>query len=162
MIEIRAAERSDIPALYALYNTIGKKDDGYFEHLFDETTPVYIAFLEDMAAGFCIYNLVPRYHLYRRMNIPEIQDLNVRPEARRRGVATALIKWCEGVARAQGKDMIGISVGLTHAYGPAQILYASLGFIPDGNGVTYDRAPVEHGARYPVDDDLALMLLKAL
>jgi hypothetical protein len=51
-------------------------------------------------------------------------------------------------------------VGLSADYGAAQRLYHKLGYEPDGNGVTYDRAPVTPGQKYPLDDDLALMLVK--
>lgn len=163
MSGIRAAGADDVPLLYGLYAHIGKKDDGYFEHVLMQGTEIFLC-MDDAgrAAGFCLLNNAPRYALYRRLNIPEIQDINILPEYRRRGYATALIKWCEGLARARGCDMIGISVGLTHDYGPAQILYARLGYLPDGNGVTYDREPVDARRTYPLDDDLALMMVKAL
>lgn len=161
MTEIREATPVDIPALYALYEKIGKKDAGYFEHALEQAK-LLLAYEERKLCGFCLFNERPRYNLYRRLNIPEIQDLNVLPAYRRKGMATALIKWCEGLARARGCEMIGISVGLTKDYGPAHILYAKLGFIPDGNGVTYDRVTAEAYKSYPLDDELALMLVKNL
>lgn len=112
--------------------------------------------------GFCILNYQPRYAFYKRLNIPEIQDLNIVPNARRQGHAQSLIKHCEALVREKGHEMIGVSVGLSANYGPAQRLYAKLGYHPDGNGVTYDREPVAHAAQHPVDDDLCLMLVKVL
>ncbi len=162
MTGIRVAAREDIPALYALYTYIGKKDAGYFEHLFDMNAEIILHHDGDVMTGFCILNWQPRYSLYRRLNIPEIQDINVLPEHRRNGYARAMIKWCEGTARARGCDAIGISVGLTRDYGPAQILYTKLGYIPDGFGVTYDREAVTPFKAYPLDDDLALMMIKEL
>jgi len=162
MIDIRTATRSDIPVLYALYDSIGKKDDGYFERCLEEHCDILIAALNQTPCGFCLLNWAPRYTLYRTLEIPEIQDLNVMPAYRRQGVATALIKWCEGLANAKNKTMIGIGVGLTRPYGPAQILYAQLGFKPDGYGVTYDREAVEPFRLYRMDDDLSLMLIKDL
>lgn len=162
MTEIREATRADIPLLYDLYNTIGKKDAGYFEQTFERAITVYLASDADEAIGFCLLNWEPRYALYRRLGIPETQDLNIVPSHRRKGHATALIKWCEQVAHSRGKPTIGISVGLTRDYGPAQILYAQLGYMPDGYGITYDREPVVHGRRYAADDNLALMMVKPL
>ena len=159
---IRAAMHGDIPALYALYSHIGKKDDGYFEHVLGQGTAIYLCYDGAAMAGFCLLNGTPRYSLYRRLNIPEIQDINVLPDYRRRGHASALIAHCENVARAKGCDSVGISVGLTKDYGAAQILYSKLGYLPDGNGVTYDRAPVQARRMYPLDDDLALMMMKDL
>lgn len=162
MIAIREAAAGDIPSLYALYHAIGKKDEGYFENALAHGTTILIACEEGTACGFCLLNWKPRYSLYRRLGLPEIQDLNVIPAHRRKGIATMLIKWCEGLGRAKGCDHIGISVGLTKDYGPAQILYARLGYLPDGNGITYDREPVLFAKPYPVDDDLALMMIKPL
>ena len=162
MISIREAGKADIPALYDLYDSLNKKDDGYFESAMDADAHIYLAAYDSEDCGFCLLNFSPRYSLYRRLSIPEVQDLNVTTDFRRKGVATALIKYCEGIARAKGCDALGISVGLTKDYGAAQILYTNMGYMPDGNGVTYDREAVEKGQAYRVDDDLALMLVKTL
>ena len=115
--------------------------------------------IEFLDVGYCMLNWQPRYSLYKKLGIPEIQDLNVVPDARRQGVATALIAVCEKAVEA---EQIGVSVALSSAYGPAQRLYAALGYLPDGYGVTFDREPVLHGELRPVDDDLCLMLVKKL
>ena len=47
-------------------------------------------------------------------------------------------------------------------FGAAQRLYCKLGYIPDGNGVTYDREAVRAGDMRAVDDLLCLMMVKAL
>jgi len=57
---------------------------------------------------------------------------------------------------------IGISVGLTIDFGPAQRLYCKLGYMPDGNGVTLDREFVDDGQPVTVNDDLCLMMVKEL
>lgn len=110
--------------------------------------------------GGTYLNWSPKYHVYKRLQIPELQDLRVLPGHRRHGVGTALITACEELAKGQGSKGIGISVGLHAEYGNAQRLYVSLGYTPDGNGVTYDREVVEPNAKMPIDDDLALMMLK--
>lgn len=161
MITLRKATADDVPALYDLYRHIGKKDDGYFEHALEQCD-IMLAFSEEKLCAFCLLNWEPRYSLYRKLNIPEIQDLNVLPHHRRMGIATTLITECEAIARAELCELVGISVGLTKDYGPAQILYTKLGYVPDGNGVTYDREGVHAGKSYPVDDNLALMMTKTL
>jgi GNAT superfamily N-acetyltransferase len=113
---------------------------------------------QDIGGGYL--NRSPKYQLYRRLNLPEVQDLRVSPAYRRQGVATALIGAAEDIAKAEGRDGLGIAVGLHAGFGAAQRLYVRLGFVPDGLGVTYDRAAVQAGESRPVDDDLALMLLK--
>lgn len=112
--------------------------------------------------GYAVLNRKPQYGLYDRLDIPEIQDIFVGAAFRRQGIATALIGHCENLALAAEKPMIGISVPVSPQFGPAQRLYASLGYRPDGNGVTYDRQPVIHNAAYRVDDSLCLMLMKDL
>ena len=161
-IDIRQASESDIPALYDLYAQIGQKDEGYFEALFEKDCVILMAFKNKIAVAFGILNFEPKYALYKKLEIPEIQDLNVMPDAREQGVATALVAAFENLACDQGLESIGISVGLTKDYGPAQRLYCKLGYIPDGGGVTYDREGVTVGQVYPADDDLCLMMVKDL
>jgi len=48
------------------------------------------------------------------------------------------------------------------SYGAAQQLYVRRGYIPDGNGLTYDRQTIQRGAFHPIDDDVSLMLIKSL
>jgi hypothetical protein len=57
---------------------------------------------------------------------------------------------------------MGIGVGLHRAFGAAQRLYIRLGYIPDGNGITYDRLQIAPGEFRPVDDDLCLIMVKEL
>lgn len=168
-IDIRQATEGDIPALYALYDALGKADVGYFEACFDKDCLILVASLpaaaeeeeeEPILIGFGILNFEPKYRLYQALDIPEIQDLNVLAEYRERGIGGALLDAFENIARDQGVEKMGISVGLTKEYGAAQRLYIKRGYIPDGYGATYDREAVTSGASYPLDDDLALMLVK--
>lgn len=161
-IEIKQASEDDISALYNLYDLLGKKDAGYFESCFKKDCVILIASQQGRDVGFGVLNFEPKYGLYKKLAIPEIQDLNVIPEARQQGIATKIIEAFEDVAQDQGAEQIGISVGLTKSYGPAQRLYMKLGYMPDGYGITYDREGVTRGASYPMDDDLALMLVKKL
>lgn len=162
MISIREGTADDLHIFYGIYKECGKSDDGYFENCLNENCTILIGSFDGDDVAVCLLNWSPRYSLYKKMGMPEIQDLNVVPDARRVGVATAMIKWCEGLARSKGHDMIGIGVGLTKDYGPAQILYVRMGYIPDGYGVTYDREAVVTHASYRMDDDLSLMMVKPL
>lgn len=162
MADIRQATEEDIPALYQIYDTIGKKDAGYFENCFDKDCMILIAAQDQKDVGFGILNFDPKYSLYQKLNIPEIQDLNVIPERRQQGIATQLMEAFEAIALDQGVDQIGISVGLTKDYGPAQRLYFKLGYMPDGNGISYDREGITYGQTYVADDDLCLMMVKDL
>lgn len=161
-LDIKQADEGDIDALYALYDILGKKDVGFFEACFEKDCLILIASVGKKDVGFGILNFEPKYRLYQKLNIPEIQDLNVILEAREQGIATALLNAFEDLARDQGKKEIGISVGLTNDYGAAQRLYIKQGYVPDGYGVTNDRQVVEKGLTCSLNDDLALMLVKLL
>ena len=120
-----------------------------------------LCYQEDLA-GYCLLNWEPKYGFYKKLGIPEIQDLNILPAFRKKGLGTTLIKHCEQLAVDKGLTQMGISFGLDSSYGAAQRLYVKLGYIPDGNGITYDRAFVNAGDFRPVDDDLCLMMVKDL
>jgi hypothetical protein len=47
-------------------------------------------------------------------------------------------------------------------YGAAQRLYAGLGYVPDGQGVSYHNLAVTPGATVKVDDSLVLWMIKEL
>lgn len=164
---IRRATTADIESLNALAAANGSaKAPDYFETCLAEQDAgrraLYIIATGDADAGYGMLNWHPQYSLYKRLGIPEIQDLNVIPAHRRMGLARALIAHCETTARAQSCTQMGISVGLYSDYGAAQRLYVTLGYVPDGFGVTYDRETVRPGEFRPVDDNLCLMMVKDL
>lgn len=161
MIDIRRAGADDAGLLSDLYTHFADRSPVYFQRCLNEGYPIFIASIDGADAGFAIVNTASRYNAFMRLNIPEIQDVNVLPDYRQRGIASALITACEDEARAMGYTDIGIAVGLNHAYGPAQRLYTKLGYLPDGAGVMYNHAAPEAQERYPLDDDLCLMLVKA-
>jgi [ribosomal protein S18]-alanine N-acetyltransferase len=61
---------------------------------------------------------------------PELQDVSVRPEHRRRGIASALTAAAEGEARSRGFDRLRLTVGIDNA--AARALYDSLGYVDAG------------------------------
>ncbi len=166
-VVIRKAEKTDIALLQGMAEAMKQvKEPDYFALQFDYAEQdgrlVFIAEAEGRDVAYCIFNWKPKYGYFRIHDIPEIQDLNVLPEYRRRGVATQMIAHCEALARKKKCPLIGIGVAVHSVSGPAQKLYASLGYIPDGFGVTYDRATVASGEFRPVDDQLCLMMVKEL
>jgi ribosomal protein S18 acetylase RimI-like enzyme len=160
-IDIRIAEEKDIPALQGFYKSIGHTEEGYFSRCLQEqasgSRKIFIAQKDNMIVGYVQLNFAPRYALYKKLDIPEIQDLNVAPAHRRQGIGRALVEYCEKQCES---EQVGISVGLTKDYGAAQRLYMAMGYVADGMGVTYDREPVSKGQMYSVDDDLCLMMVK--
>lgn len=166
-ISIRRAENQDISALYTIMERLGyAKDAGYFEHcleLQDQGKRIlFIISYDGHDAGYGILNWTPKYALFKKLGIPEIQDLNVIRDFRKKGLASELIKYCEKLAKDKGHDQMGIAFGLHNSCGAAQRLYIKMGYIPDGEGATYDRKQIAYGDFKPLDDDLCLMLVKEL
>lgn len=158
MIQIKQASTKDIPDLKMIVDEVGAhKIDNYFDIALSQRDIFFCP-----GKAYVMLNWNPIYCLYRRLKIPEIQDLNVIPNQRRKGIATALINYCEELAIKNNKAMMGISVGLYSDYGKAQRLYTKLGYMPDGNGVTYDREIVHPMSMQCLDDNLCLMLIKTL
>lgn len=166
-IAIRRAKDQDIKTLYALTERLGKVSEAdYFEQCLElqdhGKREFFIVEFESEPCGYAILNWYPKYALFKKLELPEIQDLNIVPNMRNKGLATHMITHCENVARARGFKEMGIAFGLHSSYGPAQRLYVKLGYIPDGQGATYDRKQIAFGDFKPVDDDLCLMLTKVL
>lgn len=90
---------------------------------------------------------------------PEIRDLAVLPEFRRRGLARRLVKRAEDVGLSIA-PLIRLAVGLHPGFGAAQRLYVSLGYMPDGRGACRDGTPVPEGSSVVLDDDLVLVFEK--
>jgi GNAT superfamily N-acetyltransferase len=73
----------------------------------------------------------PLGHVYLALtNPPEVHDVSVRPEHRRRGVASALIAAAERETRARGGDRLRIAVSIDNE--AAQALYRALGYVDAG------------------------------
>lgn len=166
-IAIREAGGNDLKLLWDLSAALKQsKDPDYFElqleHQQEGNRVILIASAEGKDVGYCILNWQPKYGYFRSHNIPEIQDLNVLRDYRKRGIATQMIEYCEQRARDKGHEAMGISYGLDASFGPAQRLYVKMGYVPDGNGVTYDRKIVTAGEFKPVDEQLCLMMTKKL
>lgn len=137
-----------------------KKDaifDGYLDCVYQTMEHCDVYYVENM--GFAVLNHQPRYAVYKRMGVPEIQDVFVMPNFRGQGVATALIIHCE---QQVAGETVGISVPVSPNYGVAQRLYYKMGYMPDGNGVTYDREMVKHGDKVNLDENCCLMMVKSL
>jgi GNAT superfamily N-acetyltransferase len=91
------------------------------------------------------------------LGLPEIQDVFVLPELRRRGIASQLTHAAEDEARRRGWDRISLSVSRSDNPSAAQ-LYAKLGYVDAGV------APVRvlgqiilRGRPFDVDDTLVYL-----
>ena len=123
---------------------------------------VVVAVIEEQVVGYCLLNWGPKYAYFKKFELPEIQDLNVEGKFRRQGIGAAIIDFCEKYALKKGHAEMGIGVGLDSSFGAAQRLYARLGYIPDGQGISYDRKQVAVGEFRPIDENLCLMMTRKL
>lgn len=164
MMSIIISICTDWPRLESLVQTLDfSKDINYFKKCFDvadESRVVLIASLDGCDIGLCVVNFTPAYPPFKRLGIPEIQDLNVHSDARGQGVGAALVRAAEDVARVRGATDMGIGVGLTAAYGPAQRLYGKLGYIPDGAGISEDGMPIRPGDMRAMGDEVRMYMVK--
>jgi GNAT superfamily N-acetyltransferase len=163
---IRPLTPSDPAVIEAAFAGIGwtKPAEKYEHYLAEQEADrrrVFVAEAGGDFAGYVTLNWHPAYPPFRKGGLPEIQDLNVLPRFRRRGLGTALLRAAENAARERS-DRVGIGVGLVPDYGAAQRLYVRLGYLPDGRGIAYAGRTVEYQDRIVADDDLVLYFTKRL
>ena len=87
---------------------------------------VFVATVDGLFAGYVTVKWEPEYPPFAEAGIPEIQDLNVLPQHRRRGIGTALMTHARRWAWDQGLQEI-LAETTTKNY-PALCFYQKLGF----------------------------------
>ena len=136
--------------------------DKYYQEHINGTRTVWVGFINNAIAGYITLTYKSSYLSFCHQNIPEIMDLNVVPHHRNQGLATQLLDHVEQYALQKGYQEIGLGVGLYKDYGAAQRLYSKRGYVPDGQGITYNYVYVIPDAHVRVDDDLVLWLSKKI
>ena len=164
--DLRPLSPSDPEPLAAAFAAIGwtKPPEQFRRYLAEQhagTRQVFVADRQGDPAGYVTLNRRPAYPPFREAGWPAIEDLNVLPAFRRRGLGERLVAQAEAAARAWS-DWVGIGVGLSADYGAAQRLYVRLGYVPDGRGIAYADRTVPWGESVRVDDELVLYLVKRL
>lgn len=165
-IKIRALNESDPETISAAFAGIGwgKPVAQYQRYLAEQAAGNCICLVATVAgqfAGYVTVNWAPTYSGFAELKVPEIQDLNVLPEFRRKGLGTRLLDRAEQEIALRSR-VAGIGVGLHPGYNDAQRLYVKRGYVPDGRGVTYRNRYVEESMQVVLDDDLVLHLTKRL
>ena len=158
---IRRLELLDAEIISNAFAQIGwNKPANQYLHYFDqqqnEKIIVLVAELNSTFTGYVVIRWAPDYSSF-----PEIQDLNVLPHYRRRGIATCLMDEAELLIMKRS-DRVGIGVGLHPGYNAAQRMYVLRGYVPDGRGVTWKGAYIEEGQPLVADDNLVLHMVKLL
>jgi GNAT superfamily N-acetyltransferase len=130
----------------------------------EEAAGTRAALVAERGGGFVGHVAVVRHSPYppfAAQRIPEIRNVAVLPQARRQGVATALLDRAEALASRWG-GRVGIGFGADRDYGAAQVLHVRRGYAPDGAGLTSHGRPIAFGDVVTVDDELVLHLTKKL
>lgn len=163
-VKIGLLKAQDIPRITSVPSFLNfNAPASYFEKLLvaqeQGERVVLVAHSGNAIAGFLYIKWQADYPPFVEKGIPEIRDLRVLPEFRRRGIATALMDEAEKRIYERSK-IAGIGVGLYADYGPAQRMYIRRGYIPDGRGLMYNNHAVNPGIDVFVDDDLLLYFTK--
>lgn len=166
MIEIGPLRDGDPAAFEAAFAALGwTKPAAQYVRYLDEQTEgarsVLVARRDGEFLGYLTVLWASDYPAFRDGAIPEIQDFNVLPHARRQGIGSALMDAAEDLI-AETSPLAGIGVGLYADYGAAQRLYVLRGYVPDGRGAAWNLVPIVPGQQALVDDDLALYFTKSL
>jgi GNAT superfamily N-acetyltransferase len=165
-LAIRPLQGRDVALISTAFHRIGwNKPRSQYERYHSEQQrgirTVLVAFVEGEFAGYLTINWNPAYPPFRVGEIPEIQDFNVLPCFRRRGIGSRLMD--EAEKEVSGRSAVaGIGVGMSPDYGAAQRLYVLRGYVPDGKGLTSNGSPVRNGDEITINDGLVLYLTKML
>ena len=163
---IRELQPHDVQIMADAFQTIGWENskplslfERYLSEQLDGRRHLFLAFDGDQFCGYVTVKWVPSYEPFKTNHIPEVQDFNVLPDFRRRGIGSALMDAAEQLV-AQKFPVIGIGVGMYPGYGSAQRLYVKRGYVPDGRGITYNGQVVAPMASVVNDDGLVLYFTK--
>lgn len=163
-VHIRELNAADPEIISEAFNEKSKPVTKYQRYMAETaagTRICLIALLANRFVGYVTVNWAPTYPGFLQQKIPEIQDLNVLPAFRRKGLATRLLDRAEEEV-ARRSSIVGIGFGLHPGYGSAQRLYVKRGYVPDGRGVFYRDQLVEEGMQATFDDNLVIHLTKQL
>lgn len=160
-LSIRTLRSNDAEPISQAFEKMGwnkpvEQYQRYYSSQQEERIIVLVAESDGVFAGYLVINWHPEY-----ASFPEIQDLNVLPRFRRRGIATTLMDKAEALI-AQRSDRVAIGVGLHPGYNAAQRMYVLRGYVPDGKGVTWRGNYIKEGQELVADDDLVLHFAKEL
>jgi ribosomal protein S18 acetylase RimI-like enzyme len=95
-----------------------------------------------------------------KLGLPEVQDVYVREELRRRGIATRLTRAVEREASKRGHGRVSLSVGIGNA--AARALYERLGYADAGVEPEHVVGTIVLRGRDVAVDDTLLYLVKEL
>jgi GNAT superfamily N-acetyltransferase len=144
--QIREATADDLPRLAPLFDAYrvfyGQVPNPYVAHLFlnermrRHESKIFIALDTESHQTVGFAQLYPGFSSIRVARTWILEDIYVREDARRQGMATALMTHAEAFAKASGA--VGIILNTARANVPAQELYARRGYVRDEEFLTYN------------------------
>jgi len=166
MVEIRPLRYDDITPIAKAFADLGwdkpgSQYEGYLSEQNAGQRLVLVATIKGIFAGYLTIVWESSYPPFGESDIPEIVDFNVLPKFQRRGIGTQLMDAAEQKIAARSSTA-GIGVGLTRDYGAAHILYIKRGYIPDGQGISWNGKFCQYGDQVIVDDGLVICFTKQL
>ena len=165
-VVLRMMRKSDAAVISKAFKEQGWKKavqqyQQYFSFQEEGLRDIIIAEINQEFAGYLTIQWDAGYLPFRKEGIPEIVDFNVLKKFQRRGIGTRLMN--EAEARIEERaDYAGVGFGVYKDYGPAQILYAGRGYIPDGNGLVQDSKSIKKGESVIIDDSIIFYMIKKL
>ena len=165
-IRIRFLRKEDAPVLLAGVLSQGwhETEDKFLNRLRDHESgkcTAFVAEYEGEPAGWVNVYFEKAGGPYRGKGYGWIEDFAVLEKYQRRGIGKALMDEAEALI-AERTDIACLAVGLHPGYGSAQRLYVKRGYLPDGTGAWYGKAPAQEYAVYPLDDELVIYMSKKL
>ena len=156
VVKIRLLETQDIQVISAAFADVGwnKPASQYERYLAEQDRGervVLVAYSGENFAGYVTIVWKSGYPPFAEKGIPEVVDLNVLPDFRRQGIASALMDEAERRI-FERSDVAGIGVGISAEYGAAQRMYVLRGYVPDGQGLVGDGQHIREGSTVRVDD----------
>jgi ribosomal protein S18 acetylase RimI-like enzyme len=166
-IDIRPLVPADIDSLVQLFpldqrEKLRTQWNAYYTQQTDGHRYTCIITKNGRVVGYGSLLAESEYTLFEQNDVLEICDIWIAPAERKQGLATLLITYFESIAQDEEAAHTGMSIGLTADWSAAHNLCIRLGYLPDGNGMTYKGIPVVKGTQYPVDDALRLWFVKDL
>jgi GNAT superfamily N-acetyltransferase len=165
-ITIHEMQESDAPIISAAFTAQGwDKPVAQYRHYWQDSLAgkrlILLAKYAGEFAGYVTVVWESDYPSFHQAGIPEISDFNVLLKFRRHSIGSALMDEAEKRISARS-PIAGLGVGLHADYGPAQVLYARRGYVPDGCGISSNGHFPKYGQQVRVDDDLCLYLTRKL
>lgn len=164
--KIRRLAEADADVISQAFAAIGwskppQQYEQYHRQQKEAHSVVLVAEWQDTFAGYVKIAWQSNYAYFKAEDVPEIEDLNVLPQYRRRGIGGRLLDEAEALV-GERKERVGIGVGLHPGYNAAQRMYVLRGYVPDAQGVAWRGEYIQEGQEIVADDDLVLHLIKEL